>query len=313
MSQPHVIVIGNNVSDSVFTTRSGLLPDQKVSALSLRNYAGGQAANVAHCLSGLGFSVHYVGVFGDDLAGAINKASLSDCGVSLEGEITVAHCPTQTAVILVDSESGARSIVMYKDERLRLGEENIKAEWIRSAELVYIDNHEPRAALAAARMASGLGIPVLADLEVLGPLTPEILKYVSSLIAPERVLCELTGLSDIEATVRQTQLAGPSTVVATRGAAGALGIRAGEPPVSVPACACKVLDTTGAGDAFHAGYVAAVCAGLDFHEALTAASRFAAAKCEEPGPRLGLSRLAELRQEFFRNGRWQMPARHHLI
>lgn len=313
MTQPHVVIIGNNVSDNVFTTHGGLLPDQKVSALSLKQYAGGQAANVAHCLSGLGFSVHYVGAFGDDVAGDAIKLSLSECGVCLEGEITIPQCPTHTAVVLVDCESGARSIVMYKDERLRLRGDAVKTEWIHRAQLVYIDNQEPAAALAAARIASESGIPVLADLEVLGPLIPEILTHVSSLIAPERVLYQLTGLSNLEAAIRETQRAGPSTVVATRGGMGAYGIHGSGPPVFVPACPCILVDTTGAGDCFHAGYVTAVCAGMGFQEALLAACRLAAAKCEEPGPRLGLSRIKELGKEFLNGRRLQVPTRHQLI
>jgi len=313
MKFPNVVVIGNNTIDHVYVTRGLLDADQKMNAVSMKQYAGGQAANVAHCLAALGLPVHYVGAFGDDAAGIAGKHSLLDCGISLEGELTVSECPTHLATVIVDHESHRRAIVMYKDERLLLRGDFIKPEWIQRASLVYIDNHEPDAALAAAKFASAHDVPVLADLEVLGPLVAEILSHTSSLVAPADILCEMSGERDVEDALRWTQGVGPSTVVATLGSAGAIGVHRDHPPVAVAAAPCNVVDTTGAGDTFHAGYIGAVCAGKSFLEALNFASHLAAAKCEENGPRLGCRRAKEVRAKFLGEVAWQVPRRHHLI
>lgn len=313
MNFPSIVVIGNNTIDNVYVTHGVPGPDQKLNAISVKQYAGGQAANVAHCLAAFGLPVHFLGSFGDDEAGTASKASLLDCGISLEGELTVSQCPTHVATVIVDHESHRRSIVMYKDDRLRLRNSFVKPEWVQRASLVYFDNHEPEAALAAAKVASAREIPVLADLEVLGPRVAEMLSHISSLIAPAEILGEMTGEEDVEKALRWTQRTGPSTVVATMGSAGAIGISGDHAPVSVPAAPCNVVDTTGAGDAFHAGYIAGVCAGMGFPEALKFASHTAAAKCEENGPRVGFARARELRAMFLGNASWRIPRRHHLI
>ena len=65
MKPPQILVLGNNTIDHVFIS-PGLSPGEKAHAISLKQYAGGQAANVAHRLAILGMSVHYFGAFGDD-------------------------------------------------------------------------------------------------------------------------------------------------------------------------------------------------------------------------------------------------------
>jgi sugar/nucleoside kinase (ribokinase family) len=308
-----ILVIGNNTIDQVLTMRGRLVHGQKSIADGLQLYAGGQAANVACTLAGLNLSVHYLGAFGDDPGGVLSKVSLMDCQISLEGESTIPNCVNHTAVVIVDCESGRRTIIMRKDDRLRLTRQSVRPEWVNRATLVYVDNQEPEAALEAALLASRRSIPVLADLERLVPLTTKIVSYLSSLIAPARILCDLTSCEDLRSALLEAQRMGPSTVIATRGSAGAMGVSADGIPESVPAFSCSVKDTTGAGDAFHAGYAAAIFAGLDFRRAMQFASRVAAAKCEFSGPRVSRERLAELGQKFLGTGTKNTPERHRFI
>src|SRR5262245_32393145 len=102
MKFPNIVVIGNNTIDNVYVTHGVPGPDQKMNASSMKQYAGGQAANVAHCLAALGLPVHYLGAFGDDVAGTASKGSLLDYGISLEGQLTVSQCPTHVATVIVD-------------------------------------------------------------------------------------------------------------------------------------------------------------------------------------------------------------------
>jgi sugar/nucleoside kinase (ribokinase family) len=292
VSAPRVLVIGNNTLDQVFTTSQGLCRDGKVAATSLRHFAGGQAANVAHALAGLGLSVRYLGAFGDDGAGALVRASLESVGIDLGGCDTVRGCPTHTAAIVVDLHSRERSIVMYKDDRLRLSPGAVDPRHLDGVDLVYVDNHEPEAALAAALLARERGIPVLADLESTDPRGVRVVPHLTSLVAPAAVIRELAGHQEMDAALRGAQRRGPRTVVATDGARGAAAVHAGLPLHTVPAEPCGVVDTTGAGDAFHAGFAAAALRGLGFHQTLRLATRLAAAKCQEHGPRLSTATLA---------------------
>jgi sugar/nucleoside kinase (ribokinase family) len=307
MNKPRVLAIGNNTIDQVFMIES-LRHHDKVSALSLQHYFGGQAANVAFTLAGLGLEVEYLGAFGDDIAGSEGRRALAAAGVRLERCPTVKYCPSHTAVLFVERSSGERTIVMYKDTRLGLTIEAVQPGSFASLDLLYIDNHEPTASLAAAQLARGKGIPVLADLEEASEQTLSILPWVTSLIAPTSVIHDLAGKDDLEGALRIVQGLGPKTVVATSGAAGAAAVHAGIPIIRVPAAACQVVDTTGAGDAFHAGFAASALFRQDFQACLSFAASLAAAKCEESGPRLTPAALKTWQRELWsrakKRGHW---------
>lgn len=284
--QRRVLVIGNNTVDLVFRMPGTISPDRKSQAESLAVYAGGQAANVAHGLAILGIPVEYVGAFGDDEDSALSRRSLEDVGMSLTGSISVPGCPAHRAAILVDSLTGSRSIVMYKDKRLHLTAETITPELVAGASLVYLDNHEGSAAAAAADLGRARGLPVVADLEEVSECTLPVLSRVSDLIAPLEVLRTLTGEMEPLRVLRAAQGTGPRAVVATLGADGAVGVDGTNAPARVPGRQCAVVDSTGAGDAFHAGYVAGLVNGADFASRLQFGTVLAALKCGVAGPRL---------------------------
>jgi sugar/nucleoside kinase (ribokinase family) len=194
-------------------------------------------------------------------------------------------------------------IVMYKDDRLRLDPAIITVDLVHSACLVYLDNYEEQASLAAADLAAAGRIPVVADLEYLSEHTLSILSRVDTLIAPKAVLCDLTGEVDPQRLVRAVQLLGPRTVVATAGADGAFGVDAADGLVQVPSRPCRMTDSTGAGDAFHAGYVAGMCWGLDFAARLHLATHVASLKCEVSGPRLTAESVPAIRRRVLVGGR----------
>jgi sulfofructose kinase len=281
-----VLVLGNNTVDLVFRMPGTFPRDGKVQAESLTVTAGGQAANVAHALALLGVPVRYVGAFGDDDDSALSRRSLEDVGVDTSRCVPVAGCPAHRAAVLVDTRAGGRSIVMYKDSRLELAPEVITPDLMGGVRLVYLDNHEPRASAVAARLARARGIPVVADLESVSDLAVAVLADVDVLIAPAEVLSALTGEHDVVPMLRAVQRFGPRTVVATAGPRGADGVGAVGPPTHVPGRSCTVVDSTGAGDAFHAGYIAALLRGADFRARLEFATAVAARKCGVAGPRL---------------------------
>jgi sulfofructose kinase len=281
-----VLVLGNNTVDLVFRMPGTIPRDGKVQAESLTVTAGGQAANVAHALALLGVPVRYVGAFGGDDDSALSRRSLEDVGVDTSRCIAVAGCPAHRAAVLVDTRAGGRSIVMYKDSRLELAPEVITPELMGGVRLVYLDNHEPRASAVAARLARARGIPVVADLESVSDLAVAVLTDVDVLIAPAEVLSGLTEENDVVPMLRAVQRLGPRTVVATAGPRGADGVEALGPPTHVPSRPCPVVDSTGAGDAFHAGYIAALLRGADFPARLELATAVAARKCGVAGPRL---------------------------
>jgi sulfofructose kinase len=294
----HVLVIGNTTGDTVLVTEEGIKPGEKVQASRVAHYSGGQAANTAWTLAALGLDVQFVGAFGDDELGRSSAASLRDVGVSLEGSRTFRGCPSQLGIVVVNAATGERSIVMYRDPRLRL-DARFNEAWVRDSRLVYLDGHEPEASIAVARQAELLGVPVVSDAETFGSARPEVIPHISCLIAPLSTVAALAGSREIEeALAVVSRGGGPATVVATDGSRGSIALCRGKAPIRVPAPACLPVDTTGAGDAFHAGYIAAVLAEWGFEEALKLASELAATTCEVAGPRISLERIAPFRERL---------------
>jgi sugar/nucleoside kinase (ribokinase family) len=289
-----VLVIGNTTADVVLATEHGLQAGAKVQARSVARYSGGQAANTAWTLARLGIAVEFVGAFGDDEAGRLAAAELRQAGASLAGSTTVPRCPSQTGYVVVDASSGERSIVVHRDPRLRLDSD--VGPLTASASMLFLDGHEPTASQTAARQARSRGIPVIADAEVATPEISALLPHISCLIAPVGIICQLAHTDNAaEAVMRLTDADGSRTVVATDGARGALGARPGSRPLHIPAARCMAIDTTGAGDAFHAGYIAAAIRGFDFKARLAFASELAAAQCEVAGPRVSPKRIERFR------------------
>jgi sulfofructose kinase len=296
-----VLAIGNATADIVLRTEGGLVPGEKVQSSSLAEYRGGQAANTAWTLAALGLDVDFAGAFGDDDAGASSLKSLRDAGISVFGSVIVPDCRTQLGIVVVDALTGERTIVMHRDPRLRLGK-RLNESLVMRADLVYLDGHEPEASLAVARRAAASGVPVVSDAEAADSGALELLPLLSSLIAPLATIRAMAGTADDVAAVSALVKQGPERVVATDGRRGAIGLHRGRAPVRVAPARCVPRDTTGAGDAFHAGYVAATLRGRDFETALEFAAALAAATCEVAGPRISAGRIAPFRALLTRSG-----------
>ena len=108
-------MVGNATLDHVFVV-ADLLPGEKRTALSYEATAGGQAANAASTLAGLGCRVRFLGAFGGDAAGALSRQSFltADCTVDRP---VLEHVPGHTAVVL-DASTGDRTIIDHRDPRL---------------------------------------------------------------------------------------------------------------------------------------------------------------------------------------------------
>jgi sugar/nucleoside kinase (ribokinase family) len=309
----HILVIGNTTADTFVFTEYGLKPGEKVEASTIAEYPGGQAANTAWALGALGLDVQFVGAFGDDEAGEHSVRALRDVGVSLKGSVTVEGCPSHRGLVIVDGSTGERSIAMHRDPRLRLCTRFADA-WVRRAQLVYIDGHESQASIVAARQAAEFGVPVVSDAETPNAACPSLLQYVSCLIAPLSTITMLGRSPKIEEAIATvTCEEGPSTVIATDGERGSIGARRGKELVYTAAYPCSATDTTGAGDAFHAGYIAAALAGLSFDAALSFASELAATTCEVAGPRASLTSVARFRDRLTMPRIRSRPARGTLV
>jgi sugar/nucleoside kinase (ribokinase family) len=239
--------------------------------------------------------VHFIGCVGADAFGALHREALARVGVTPHLAVDPAR-PTGTVVSLVDA-SGERSMLADRGANLSLELHHLPAALFRTPGCFHLSGYallseESRpAALAALELARAAGMRITLDPASAGPLAAvgreHFLAWTrgADLCLPNldeaRVL---SGMSDPEAAARALcEVYGE--VAIKLGEHGALWATAGQAPLRVPGEPVTARDTTGAGDAFCAGFLAAWLRGAAQREALAAGVRLGALAASSVGAR----------------------------
>jgi sugar/nucleoside kinase (ribokinase family) len=228
--------------------------------------------------------------------------SLQDEGIDCSGVMIAVGAKTQGAVIIIEQFSGERTILWYHDDQTRISREELRQEWITRGRVLHIDGFDTKAAIQAARWAHEAGMIVTIDLDTAYPGIDELLPHVDCLITSQGLANELAGSME-ERSALQTlnKRYGCYLVAMTQGSRGALAFVDGEFIASSAFRPPVLRDTTGAGDAFRAGFIYGLCKGLSIEETMRAANAVAALQCREMGARDGLPTDREL-AEFLKVG-----------
>jgi sugar/nucleoside kinase (ribokinase family) len=299
-----VIALGLNSLDIVAVVPNHPSPGGKTRIERFATLPGGQSASAAVGCARLGWKTQYIGTFGDDDAARIGIESLERDRVDTALVRRIPDATSHTSLVLVDVRSGDRTVIWYRDPRLAMSAEDVPVEAIRKTRVLLVDDHEPLAATVAARAAREAGVRTVIDVEKLRPGTEELLQHIDVIIAAEHLPSELTGLPDLGAALREmARRFEPAHTCATLGPKGSLSLVDGK-EVRTPAFEVHVEDTTGAGDAFRAGFISGwLRAGADpnVHDVLRYAHGVAALNCRGLGARDALPRPAEV-LELIRRG-----------
>lgn len=263
-----IVVVGDLMVDVVAAAAAPLAHASDTEA-RVRWTGGGAAANVAAWLAAEGVDVALVARAGADVAGRGAVEELARAGVDVRVAFDDAR-PTGTCVVVIGAD-GERTMLPDRGANLALAPDDLPAElFVRGNHLHlsgYVLLHDgPRAAgLCALDHAREAGMTVSIDPASAAPLRACGVERVLDWIAGADVLFPnadearaLTGEDDAEAAARSlVERADAGAVVVTLGAGGALWAD-GREVVRVEAPAVeRVVDTTGAGDAFAAGWLAA--------------------------------------------------------
>jgi len=214
---------------------------------------GGQAATTVIACQTWGLSTRYVGKLGDDESGNLHRREFARTGVDAH-LITVRDAVSPQSLILVD-EGGERTVLCRRDERLLLQPADLDRAWIVNARALLVDGFETAAATQAASWARSAGIPVIADLDETYPGVEDLIDNVDYLVVSRDFPTRLTGERNLEQALRAAMKRfGCTITAATLGAEGVLAWD-GKRFYSLAAYHVPVVDTTGAGDIFHAGFI----------------------------------------------------------
>jgi sulfofructose kinase len=293
-----VVGFGLNAVDHLIVVPAYPEFDTKVRFTEYAKSAGGQTATAMVALQRLGISTAYAGRFGSDEAGLFGRESVVLEGVNDDYAETIDGANNQVAFIIIDGRSGERTIIWDRDERLSYQTEEAPIELASRGRVLHIDAHDPPACVAMARAAHDDGAVVTADIDNIYEGLRELLPLIDVLITSSEFPERLTGIGDLRAALIETQSHyGCPIVGATLGARGAIVYSEGQfieaPAFAVPG-GCR--DTTGAGDAFHAGFIFGMLRGEDVEECMRLGNAVAALKCRALGGRPALPDERELRQ-----------------
>jgi sulfofructose kinase len=291
--------VGLNATDTIIRVPYFPAFNSKVEFRSSEVLPGGQVASAMVACSAWGLKARYVGKVGDDAFASIQRVEMERAGIESHW-IVAPHCQSQSSFILVDEKSGERTVLWKRDPRLELFPSEISREWVVRSKFLHVDGHDCAGAAAAARWAREASIPIIADLDNLYPGVEALLENVDYLISSREFPARLTGEPDLLLSLPMLLTRFGSRVVgATLGEDGVLAWDGSRFHYS-PAFAITPVDTTGAGDVFHAGFAYAKIQGWDLARTLEFSCAAAGLACTAPGARGGIAtvpRIEELIQK----------------
>jgi sugar/nucleoside kinase (ribokinase family) len=282
----NVLCIGDVMLDVI--ARINVSP-QKINygsdtASHISTSSGGAAGNVAAWLTRTDARSTIVSHVGDDPAGAAIVAEFDALGVS-HGDLVIPGETSGVVVVLVDS-SGERTMFPDKGANSRLTLTDLPD--LGAFQAVYISGYallNPLArdgVLAMIAKIKADGIPIYFDPASVGAMKDVTDKELHTwfsmmdvILLNEEESIYLTGSVEIERALDYL-LDFSQVVVIKRGSAGAIAKSRGFDSISLPAVASTVIDTTGAGDSFAAGFIASFSKNRDLTAALQAGGELAA-------------------------------------
>lgn len=243
---------------------------QKISHLKRKISTGGSVANAINGIAGLKVPSGYLGSIGKDDLGDLFKNDMLNNGIKTI--LKQAELPTGCAIGIV-SPDGERTFATYLGAALDLHAEDIMPQFFKGFDLFFIEGYliiNQSLIMSAASMAKSVGLKTALDLSSFNvveaniDLLNELVDhYIDILFANEEEAKSFTGLKPEEALssiARRCDIA-----VVKVGKDGAF-IQQGNNKIHVPAVSNKVIDTTGAGDYFAAGFLAGYAKGYDLEK-----------------------------------------------
>ncbi len=314
-SRLDVVAIGNAIVDILAPAEHALIHDLGLAAGGMQlvdaagaaalygkmgsavEASGGSAANTVAGMAALGSKVGFIGQVANDQFGTVFTHDIRAIGVEFATPPREGEPPTAQCLIFVTPD-GQRTMNTFLGAAQYLDTSALDRDLIASSEILYLEGYlwnadESRAAMAEAiAVAKGAGRKVAFTLSdsfvILGHrdafLGMMARSEIDILFANEAEITTLMETDDFDVAVSAAAKSVP-TLVVTRGADGAVAVKDGEYVKVSAEPVSKVLDTTGAGDLFAAGFLAGQAQGRSVKDSLTMGAVAAAEVISHYGPR----------------------------
>jgi len=285
---PNLVTIGHILMDLRVQIDSLPRPDEEAKVRSLSFGGGGSAANVAVGASRVGLKSGFIGSLGFDTFGRVLLEELERDGVDISHVKVDVSSGSGMTFIAVDRK-GQVAMFGYIGASDKLGRTDLDRDYIQSAKHIHITGLAIDPAVGAARIAKRGGVDVSFDpgrlMSALGNkrLRP-ILRNVEQILLNNEEAAKLTGFTEPKQIFRALHASGPKIVILKMGAKGVIASDS-KTTFRIPVYPVKVVDTTGAGDAFSAGFIAAHLEGKNLVDSVKFANAAANLKITRVGAR----------------------------
>jgi sugar/nucleoside kinase (ribokinase family) len=287
-----VVAFGQNSVDHLCVVPRYPCLNSKTEILQYETLPGGQVATAAVFLARMGLKTKYIGKVGGDDLGRLSLQSLATEALEISTVLVEEKSRSQHALIIIDKESGERTILGRGDRRLDFRDTELTKEDVCSGKILHLDGSDPASAYRAAAWCQEQGIPVSADLDRVIPQCQELIEKVDFLITSADFPPEFTGIPDPVESFLALGDKFDGFLAVTLGAGGAMAM-AGK-PVTFPALELNAVDTTGAGDIFHGSFIYGLLQNWPLQRIMAFANAAAGLSCGHLGARAGIRPLFEI-------------------
>lgn len=300
MAPPDVIGIGHVTCDIICPLEAWPERDTKTVIPGIALAGGGPTANALAALVRLGVAAGLVGRLGDDLLGRYAHREHEVAGIDASHLELSVDAVSPVSIILCDLAAGTRTILLTKGRNTALAPERLDWDWLQQARIIHLDGHQMAASLAvAARARDWPETAVMLDAGSMREGMVELCGLCDIVIASRRFARELTESDEPRKCIAQLHHLGVHIAGVTLGADGSL-CSDGKHINVQRAITVETQDTTGAGDAYHGGFIHGWLQGLSLAHCMQIASAVAALKCTGIGAREGLPNSQQVQELLLR-------------
>lgn len=288
-----VLVVGSANADLVVAAERRPGGGETVLGGDTEVLPGGKGANTAVAAARLGADVALLGAVGSDDHGRLLLSSLRESGVRTDC-VRIVDRPTGVAYITVTPD-GENSILVSPGANHALRPADVD-RMLPGPKVLVASLEVPLPTVEhAVTAAAANGVRIVLNLSPVATVSPGTLAALDVVLVNEHEAAWLLGAESDPASADPARLLdlGPEIAVVTRGRRGAVVVT-GDGVVEVPAPEVRVVDTTGAGDAFAGAFVTALARDADAVAAATEAVRVAAVAVTRRGAQPSYPTTAEL-------------------
>lgn len=277
----------------------------------LERHAGGSAANLSVAISRLGLSSGFIGRVGDDPFGHFLIDEFKKERVDI-GQLQIDKEVGTGLMFIAITEEGERTMYGFRGANVNLSAGEIDVGYVKNVDVLHISGYtflseaQRKAALELLEAARAAGVFVSLDVGVLTAMEAadrvrSILRSIDLLFLNELEAERLARIEDPEKAAESILESGVRTVALKRGSRGCFILNR-EQRVRSPAFRVNVVDTTGGGDAFAAGFLVGIIEGRGLEEAARFANAVGALAVTKAGARSALPVRQEV-EEFLKTAK----------